>query len=80
MKQFLLRRTEFDSIYDTVVSALCFLEGKGGRRIGLTNLPPSYADCLEIWKPQPAGILRACNWIALFYFLLLSQGYVCVIP
>ena len=24
------------------------------------NLPPSCADCLEIWKPQPSGTLRAC--------------------
>ena len=28
--------------------------------IGLTTLPPSWADCLEIWEPQPPGILRAC--------------------
>jgi len=25
-----------------------FLEGKGGRYLGLTTLPPSFADCLEI--------------------------------
>ena len=25
-----------------------FLEGKGGRYLGMTTLPPSYADCLEI--------------------------------
>jgi len=31
--------------------------GKGGRCLGLTTLPPS---CLESWKPQPIGILRAC--------------------
>jgi hypothetical protein len=24
-------------------------------------LPPSCADCLEIWEPQPAGTLRACQ-------------------
>jgi hypothetical protein len=29
-----------------------FLWGKGGRFVGLTNLPTSYADCLEIWNPQ----------------------------
>jgi hypothetical protein len=23
--------------------------GKGGRCVGLTTLPPSCADCLEIW-------------------------------
>jgi len=26
--------------------------GKGGRCVGLTTLPPSYTDCLEIWEPQ----------------------------
>jgi len=31
------------------------LEGKGGRCVGLTTLPPSCADCLEIWEPQPLG-------------------------
>ena len=36
------------------------LGGKGGRCIGLTTLPPSFADCLEIWEPQPPGTLRAC--------------------
>jgi len=37
-----------------------FLVSKGGRCVGLTNLPPSCADCLEIWEPQPSGFLRAC--------------------
>jgi len=32
---------------------------KAGRCVGLT-LPPSYAECLEIWEPQPPGTLRAC--------------------
>jgi hypothetical protein len=32
---------------------------KAGLCIGLTTLPPSCADCLEIWEPQPPGILRA---------------------
>ena len=27
------------------------LGDKGGRCVGLTTLPPSYADCLEIWEP-----------------------------
>ena len=36
-----------------------FLGGKGGRCVRLTSLPPSCADCLEIWKPQPTGTLRA---------------------
>jgi len=34
--------------------------GKGGLCIWLTTLPPSCANCLEIWKPQPPGTLRAC--------------------
>jgi hypothetical protein len=33
-----------------------FLGGKGDRCAGLTTLPPSCADCLEIWEPQPPGI------------------------
>ena len=28
--------------------------------LGLTTLPPSYADCLQIWEPQPPGTLRVC--------------------
>jgi hypothetical protein len=28
--------------------------------VGLTTLPPSCADCPEIWEPQPLGTLRAC--------------------
>jgi len=36
------------------------LGGKGGRCVGLTTLPPSCADCLEIWESEPPGILRAC--------------------
>jgi hypothetical protein len=38
-----------------------FFGGKGGRCVGLTTLPPSCADCLEIWEPQPSGTLRACQ-------------------
>ena len=37
-----------------------FLGGKGGRCVGLTTLPPSCADCLKIWEPQPPGTLRTC--------------------
>ena len=32
---------------------------KGGRSVGLRNLQPSCADCLEIWDPQPPGALRS---------------------
>jgi len=31
---------------------------KGGRCVGLTTLPPSSADCLEIWEPQSPGSFR----------------------
>jgi hypothetical protein len=37
-----------------------FLGGKGGRCLGLTTLPPSFADFLEIWEPEAPGSLRAC--------------------
>jgi len=33
---------------------------KGGRRVGLTTLPLSCADCLEIWERRPPGTLIAC--------------------
>ena len=33
---------------------------KGGRCVGLTALPLSCADCLEICEPRPPGNLRAC--------------------
>ena len=36
-----------------------FLGGKGGRCLGLTTLPPSRAECLEIWEPQPPKTLSA---------------------
>jgi hypothetical protein len=32
-----------------------------GRCVGLTTLPPSCADCLKIWEPQPPGTLWACQ-------------------
>ena len=37
-----------------------FPGAKGCRCVGLTTLPPSCTDCLEIWEPQPPGTLRAC--------------------
>jgi len=43
---------------------------QGGRCLGLTNLPPSCADCLEIWGTQPPGNLRTCTGIALPYFAI----------
>jgi hypothetical protein len=37
-----------------------FLGDKDGRCVGLTTLPPSCADCLEIWKPRPPVTVGAC--------------------
>jgi hypothetical protein len=34
---------------------------KGDRCVGLTTLPPSCADCLEVWEP-----VQTCNGIAYF--------------
>ena len=48
-----------------------FLGGKGGRCVRLT-LPPSYADCLEIWKPQPSGTLTACPGFTFTFIILLA--------
>jgi len=44
--------------------------GKGGRCVGLTTLPPSCADCLEIWEPQSPATLRAFSRpvMGLLYF------------
>jgi len=36
------------------------LGAKGSHCIWLTTLPPSCADCLEIWEPQTPGASRTC--------------------
>ena len=46
------------------------LWGKGGRCVGLTTVPPSCADCLEILEPQPAGTLRDCPGLYLLIVVL----------
>jgi len=48
-----------------------FLGCKGGRCVGLITLPPSFADCLEIWEIQLAGTLRAYPGLYRDYFTLL---------
>ena len=40
-----------ESASNGIESQEYFLVGKGGRCVGLTTLPPSCADCLEIWEP-----------------------------
>jgi hypothetical protein len=34
---------------------------KGGRCVGVTTVPPSCADCVEILESQTPGTLRACR-------------------
>jgi hypothetical protein len=51
--------------------------GEGGRCLGLTTLPPSCADCLEICDPQPSGTFGVCpglyrDCFTLFYPPFLS--------
>jgi len=36
-----------------------FLGSRGGQCVGLTILPPTCADYLEIWEPQLPGTFRA---------------------
>jgi hypothetical protein len=45
------------------------LAGKVGRCVGLTTLPSSYVDCLEIWEPSGSVIdlCRDCFTFALKY-------------
>jgi hypothetical protein len=49
-----------------------YLGGKGSQCIVLTTFPPSCADCLEIWEPQPPGTLRVCPGLYrdCFYYVL----------
>jgi len=37
--------------------------GRRGQCLGLTTIPPSGADCLEIWELQPPGTLQASTGI-----------------
>ena len=57
-----------------------FPGGNGGRCVGLTTLPPSCADCLQIWEPQllePSGPVHACNGIALSFYLYGIWNFQC---
>ena len=54
-----------------------FLGVEGGRCLGQTILPPSCADCLEIWEPQTPGNLRVCpglyrNCFTLILYYIIS--------
>ena len=54
-----------------------FLEGKGGRCVGLTTLPLSCVECLEIWEPQTLGTFTACTGLqrdcSIFHLLRLHS-------
>jgi hypothetical protein len=45
-----------------------FLGSKGSQCVGLTNIPPSLADCFEIWEPQPLRTHRAFPGLNRGYF------------
>jgi hypothetical protein len=48
----------------TEMSRGIFPDSRSGRYVGLTTLPPSCANCLEIWEPQTLGTIvpvQACN-------------------
>ena len=45
--------------------------GKGGRRVRVTTLPPSCAECLVIWslnRPEPSGPHRPVIRVAFCFF------------
>jgi len=42
--------------------------------MGLTIIPLSSAHCLESWKSQPPGTLRACPAQGLLYCLFLMHS------
>jgi hypothetical protein len=46
--------------------------GKGGRCVRLTTLPPSCADCFEIWEPQLPGTLTVCSGLNRVWFIFKS--------
>ena len=59
---FLRYNTSGCTMFQKWVPGIC-PGGKGGRCVGLTNLPSSCADCLEIWEPQTYGTFRWVDYI-----------------
>jgi hypothetical protein len=61
-----------------------FLGVKAAGAVGLTTLPSSYADCLEIWESQPPGTLRACPGLYrdcfTYYCYLYADWFVFIRP
>jgi len=65
--------------------------GECDRRVGLTTLPPSCADCFEIWEPQPPGTLKFIQCVVGFslhyltfpthiWFCNLNSYHISIIP
>jgi len=48
-----------------------------GRSVRLTTLSPSCADCLEIWRPESSGTLRACPRLYRNRFNVCCVGVCC---
>jgi len=55
------------------------LTGIRGQFIGLTTVPPSCADCYEIWESQPPGTLKAHPGIVLPFIMSSSSSSVRVL-
>ena len=51
-------RPEWGMLWNNIPHPGIFPGGKGGRCVGLTNLPTSCAECTEIREPQSPGTLR----------------------
>jgi hypothetical protein len=54
-----------------------FLGGKGGRYAGLTTLPLSCADCLEIWEPllpEALGEYPGLKWNSFLLCILFTHS------
>jgi hypothetical protein len=66
----------------TEMSAKGISWGKCGRCVGLTNSPPSCANCIDIvgasnfWSPD--GLVWVCKWIAFDRLALRPRGYACL--
>jgi hypothetical protein len=48
-------------------------EGRGSWYVGLTTLPPSCANCHEIWEPQSPGTPRAFPGLHREFFYLTAH-------
>jgi hypothetical protein len=64
----------------TELSTGIFLGTKCGRCLGLTNLPPSCADCFEMWEHQNPGNISVCPawdcFILIFAMCLVPVNFV----